>query len=52
MNALFATYIRLYPGKEDVIFAAIAKGDEVAQVKGLTGKAYLDELECAVLDVL
>lgn len=42
MNALFATYIRLYPGK----------GDEVAQVKGLTGKAYLDELECAILDVL
>lgn len=52
MNKLFATYAGLYPGKEDVILAAMDRGEKEAAAKGLTGKAYMDEVESEILDVL
>lgn len=51
-RAMFATYIRLYPGKGDVIADAMDLGESIAANMGLTGKEYSDRVEAEVLDAV
>lgn len=53
MNSLFYTYLKLYPGKADVIMNAIREGEEHAHALGYTEESDIQEcVEYAILDAL
>lgn len=52
MMDLFYTYLRLYPGKADVIRKAMADGEKEVQAQGLAGKEAQDLTEAYILDAL
>lgn len=51
-NNLFYTYLRLYPGKADVIMHAIKNGQFKAEIANADEKERLEIIECEILDAL
>lgn len=52
MKNLFFAYLRLYPGKADLILNAIKNGIDKSDSLHLTGKDRLDEINSHILDAL
>lgn len=52
MDNLFFVYLKLYPGKADLILSAIKKGIEAADSSHLKGKDRTDEINIHILDTL
>ena len=51
-NDLFYTYLRLYPGKADVIRTAMDRGYAMAKKNGITGSEADAYAESEILDAL
>ena len=50
---LFYTYLRLYPGKADVIQNAMEKGKKEAEMDGITGETgILEYMESEILEAV
>ena len=52
MNNIFYTYLRLYPGKADVILSAMNRAAAEADNLRLTGRSREDYIEGEVLDAV
>jgi hypothetical protein len=52
MDNLFCTYLKLYPGKADVIMDAIRSGIESADNQCIKGRDREDEINSHILDAL
>lgn len=52
MNNLFYVYLKLYPGKTDLILSAIGKAIEAADSLHMEGKERIDQINCHILDAL
>lgn len=52
MENLFFAYLRIYPGKKDIIMDAISKGIADADRLQLTGKDRIDKVNSHILVAL